>query len=140
MLPRNLDELIDLAKLNSGAKSDRELARKIGVAHLHHYRRRGVIPDDDTAMRLAELAGLPGPVVLALCHQWAAERDQQDAVAKAWAEIRDLLVKASAKLMILFALLSYSPTEGKSAISIAATQGPVAISSITESTLCDIRV
>ena len=110
--PRTLDDLLDMAKARAGIHSDNALARALGIKNLAPYRRRGVIPNDETALKLAELAGLPGPVVLALCHQWAAERDEQDAVARAWREILKRVAQSAAALLLALSILSI-PNGGK---------------------------
>jgi len=63
-----IPDLLDLAKEENNIKSDRQLAAALGLAHLHPYRTKGVIPNDITAFRLAELCGMEARQVLTICH------------------------------------------------------------------------
>ena len=94
-----IDQLLDMAKAKSGIPSDRALARALGITNLSPYRTKGVIPDDNTAIKLAELCGLPPEQVLIICHLAKAE---SGAVHEVWNKI----LKMAANACIVWALVA----------------------------------
>ncbi len=104
-------EMLDMAKKKNGIRSDRELARRLGLTAVHHYRTKHVIPDDATALKLAELAGLPPEEVLLTCH---VLRLRQTKGGEAPARVfLDMLRKIAAGIVLSAAfLLAAPPSEG----------------------------
>jgi len=86
-----IPELLDLAKNRNSLKSDRELARRLDLTAVHAYRTKGVIPDDTTALKLADLCGLPPEQVLITCHLAKAE---SGAVHEVWNKVLKMAVNA----------------------------------------------
>lgn len=84
-------KLLDIAKNRNTIKSDRALARALGITNVVHYRKRNVIPDDTTALKLAELCGLPPEQVLITCHLAKAEKG---AVHDAWNKVLKMAANA----------------------------------------------
>ena len=63
-----LDQVLDLAKARNDIKSDRGLARELGIANLAFYRNGMTYPSDATCVRLAALADLPPQALIAAVH------------------------------------------------------------------------
>jgi hypothetical protein len=100
---QTIPELLDLAKKRKGLSSDRALAKALELTAVHHYRTKGVIPDDETAIRLAELCGLPAEQVLITCHLLKAPSGE---VMDVW---RSVFKKAVNLAIVLAALVSVAP-------------------------------
>lgn len=100
----NTQELLSAVKASQGITSDYRLARFLGVTdntvgNWQHGRRR---PDDDTAIRLCELAGIdPAPVLAAL----AAERASTPEARRAWEGIAAKLQHAGLAAAVLSAVI-----------------------------------
>ena len=103
-----INELLDLAKEKQGLKSDRALARALDLAHVTPYRTKGVIPDDNTAFRLAELCELPAEEVLITCHIAKAPSLE---VVKIWNNLLKMVANGCIVIATLLALFSAAPTQ-----------------------------
>ena len=101
-------ELLAAVKSAQGITSDYRLARFLGVSdqtvgNWQHGRRR---PDDETALRLAELAGLdPDAVLLGL----TAERATDEPARQAWERIAARLARAGAAMAVACVTVTGTP-------------------------------
>jgi len=106
----NAIELIDAAQAAQGLPSDYALAARLGTtrAALSSYRTGRSKPDDTTAAKLAEMAGLDPGQVIAWMH---ADRAKDPAARAMWESIAERLKAgaATAACAILAAGISGSP-------------------------------
>ena len=63
---RDMDFYIEKAQLNSNYKSDRMLSLALGKNPnlINYYKRKGVLPSDETMLKLAEIAGVDAWIAL----------------------------------------------------------------------------
>lgn len=104
----NTRELIAAVKAAQGITSDYRLARFLGVTdqtvgNWQHGRRR---PDDETAIRLAGLAGLDPDAVLVALYE---ERATDEASRAAWARIASRLARAGVAGVVAVLAVTGSP-------------------------------
>jgi transcriptional regulator with XRE-family HTH domain len=73
-----LDQMLDQAKERQNLTSDRKLAEALGKrgSYITFYRRRGNYPDNDTLLRLAELAEIDPSEALILLNIWRTKSDE----------------------------------------------------------------
>ena len=102
-------EIIDRAKSLTGIKSDRQLARKIGVqpSNIVNWKRGRNLPGDETMKAIASLADIEPRLALAYLDYWRAPRSTRFARY----EIIEAL-RASA-IAVFIALALSSPSETK---------------------------
>lgn len=109
----DVNRLLDDAKEKLGTKSDRALARYIGVVPqaVNFYRLRGGLPSPDTAVRLARLAGQDPEKVVADLLVAQYKGDDPDTL-RILRSIRDRISKgaAAALAFIVIALTLSSPS------------------------------
>jgi len=110
---RTIPELLDLAKVRSGIKSDRQLGSLLGRSNIAPYRTKGEIPNDKTAFKLAKLCGLPAEEVLITCHLWRIKSGGD--VMEAWGRVFKKVVGAA---IVLYVSLTASPTPSSAACTI----------------------
>jgi len=109
---KHICDLLDLAKARNEIKSDRGLARALGITNVVHYRKRNVIPDDKTALKLAELCGLPPEQVLITCHLAKAESGE---VHDVWNKVLKMAANACIVLVLAANLIACpAPVSGQS--------------------------
>ena len=88
----SINDILDAAKeairqrTPSGLVSDRMVAAAIGVSEITRYRKNKALPDDFTAIKIAELAGLDPRQVLVFIHLKRAERGE---VVNVWQSVFD---------------------------------------------------
>ena len=103
MVNPSREDFFKAAQAGAGAKSQRALARHLGMLHetLHSYKiGRTTIPDDIT-VRLADLAGFDHAEALILARLWQADGLALSAYETAIAAIR----KAAAALIMISAVV-----------------------------------
>lgn len=114
-----IPELLDMAKKRNGFSSDRQLALALGHSNIAQYRTRGVVPNDETALKLAELCGLPAERVLLTCHVWRLKQTKGgEAPARVF---MDMLRKLAAGIVL--ALVLALPYAGRAASSVHRATG-----------------
>ena len=76
-MTESLHEYLDLCKELTNTKSDRNLARKIGLSHgaVSEWRRGKNMPDENAILALAKRAGLDETEALILLNLWKSEGD-----------------------------------------------------------------
>jgi len=105
-----IPQLLDLAKKKNKLTSDRQLATSLGLAHLHPYRTKGVIPNDLTALKLADLCGLDAKEVLLTCHMCRIRQIVDGAeVEDVYFDILKIVRKSAAAILIAVSLGLLSP-------------------------------
>ena len=110
-----IPQLLDLAKKRNNIPSDRKLGLAIGRANLAPYRTKGEIPNDDTAIKLAELCGLPPHEVLLTCHILKAGAGESPEVHTEWKHILKMVSNACIAAVFV-AGLTYSPAGARAAV------------------------
>lgn len=109
---RDISWYIEEAKAKSGAKSDRKLCEMLGMAEnaTHAWKKRNVLPSDETMMKLAQIAGVDPWTALLDLNMWRSQGAAQNVY-------RSILekIKASIVIIALLGALSASPAsaEGK---------------------------
>jgi len=106
----SIPDFLDIAKKINGFKSDRQLARALGITATHQYRTKGVIPDDMTAFKLADLCGLPAHEVLITCHMLKAAAGEHPETHGLWKDVLKMVSNACIVLATL-GFLTFSPTQ-----------------------------
>ena len=107
-----LDKLLDT--LSERAGSDRKIAPMLGVAFatISAWRTRRAFPEDDQAVKLAELLKMPDEYVLAVVR---SERTKSERAKKAWrriaAQFRDAAVVAVVAVGAAVGALTPSPAQ-----------------------------
>jgi len=124
---KTITELLDLAKTINGIKSDRQLATALGKTSVHQYRTKGVIPEDDTAIRLAELCTMKPETVVALCHMAKAKTPEESNLWKHFYKMA-----ASACLVLVLSAGVFTPTTAQ------ANEEKSFLSCSTSYPLCDV--
>ena len=113
-MSHTIDWYIDRALDSSGAPSDRELSRRLGLAanSLNNYRMKRAWPSDEAMLRLAELAGADPDVALMDLNAWRAKGD---AARDRYSRLARMLEKvgASAAVAIVAIVGIAAPTETK---------------------------
>jgi hypothetical protein len=101
-------QILDLAKSNSGLASDYKLGVVLGVttSALSNYRHNRSSPDDSIGSKLAELAGLDGGYVLACLH---AERSRDDQTRSLWRSVASRLAKTGATAAVASLFVGGTP-------------------------------
>ena len=99
---RTVDYLDELAKLTDTG-SDYAVAKLLGVSRqwVSHYR-RGRTFSDETAVKVAQLLGIPPGIILADMH---AERASSDDVATAWRQVAETLKKSAAAVLAVVVMV-----------------------------------
>lgn len=110
-MDRNLDWYIETAKIRSGASSDRKICEMLGMAEnaVHAWKKKRVLPSDETMMKLAAIAGVDPWTALLDLNMWRSQGAAQDVY-------RSILekIKASIVIMALLGALSASPASAES--------------------------
>lgn len=119
-----IPELLELAKTRNGFKSDRQLGKALGRSNLAPYRTKGEIPNDLTAMKLADLCGLPPHEVVINCHLLKAAQSEHPSAQDLW---QGVLKMVSNACIVLAAL-------GFMALKPAASEAGIQGQSFTQST------
>lgn len=70
----DLFEYVEKAKKRSGAKSDRKLCDMLGVSNnmITHYKNKNTLPNDETMIKLAAIAGVDPTQALLDLNVWRA--------------------------------------------------------------------
>ena len=109
-----VDWYIDRALDSSGAPSDRELSRRLGLGPtaINNYRIGRAWPSDEAMVKLAELAGVDPDIALLELNSWRAK---EEAVRKRYSRLAKVLEKAGAMVaataIFIGTLLSAPTTE-----------------------------
>jgi len=135
---RTIEELLQLAKDNIGTKSDRELARQLGLTTVSTYRKKNVIPDDMTAFKLADLCGLPAHEVLITCHLLKAAAGEHPETHGIWKDVLKMVPNACIVLAAL-GFLTLNPTTA-TAKETPQKWGYCSLSTLTKYPLCDVVI
>ncbi|MBL4775238.1 MAG: hypothetical protein JKY87_04200 [Mariprofundus sp.] len=97
----------------------RQLAAALKLTGITPYRRKNVIPDDFTAMKLADLCNLPGHEVMITCHLLKAAQGEHPETHGLWKDVLKMVSNACIVLAALgFLTLSPPSAEAKNAVSV----------------------
>lgn len=114
---QNTIGFLDAVKSKTGAESDYQLAKVLGVTRggISSYRTGRTFFDDKMAVKVAGVLGIDAGIVLAAAH---AERAKSEAERAAWTSIFEKLGGLAAGVVMGFAVASPNPAqasvEGKS--------------------------
>lgn len=105
---------LDEAENRGVVRNDAEIATRIGVARsaVSRWRAGERAPDDEQAIALAELLGIPEGEMLAEC---AAARAKSPATRAAWERIAKLASTTTACLVLTAANFFFSPSTAEAA-------------------------
>jgi len=111
--------LLDLAKKETGLPSDNQLALKLGRTNITQYRTKGVIPDDSTAIKLAELCGMKPEMVIATCHAAKAKTKEEKNI---WNHFYKMAAAAAVTGLMVSGGVSVVPQDANAQESVALSQ------------------
>ena len=98
----NIDEMVDRAKEYSGCKSDRELARKLGISQtaINYYRTKRSWPSEDYIIRIAHLARIDPAEAVVMLNIWRAKGPELEVYQKILSRLR----QTAAALLVALAV------------------------------------
>jgi transcriptional regulator with XRE-family HTH domain len=104
------------AKEKQGLRSDRALAKKIGItqASIQKLVIGETIPKDETMIKVAELAGVPMEQALVDLQIWRAEKMKNSKVKSFWKNLHKMVASVALVLAFIIALPSSSKSAEKS--------------------------
>ncbi len=99
---RDISWYIDKAKEESGAGSDRKICEMLGMAEnaTHAWRKRNVLPSDDTMMKLAKIARIDPYIALLDLNMWRSDGEAK----KAYASMLKKITAVFVALIIVFSI------------------------------------
>jgi len=109
---KTIKQLLDLAKKKQHLPSDNQLALKLGRTNITQYRTKGVVPDDTTAIRLAELCDLPPELVVSICHLAKAKTPEE---SNLWQHIYKMA--SAACLVLVMSTSIFTPNQAQASSS-----------------------
>lgn len=109
---RSLDDYLDLAKQNTGVKSDRELSKKFGGHQtIHQWRVRKALPSDEKMVLLAEMACIPEDEALAELGFWRSVSRNETHAAQVYRRMLQRLTQSAAALCLAFLVFFMLPVD-----------------------------
>ncbi len=99
-MERDINFYLDRALERSGCTSDRKLSLLLGkgIGAVGFYRARGVLPEDDTMLHLAKIAGIDPAIALLDLSSWRTEGEARLTYSKILQKITGCVLIGAALL------------------------------------------
>lgn len=111
----DVQELLEAALERQKLPSYRQLSLRLGLSagSVHHFQKHGIIPSEDTAIRLAEMAGRDPQMVVIELRELKAESAPARAI---WSQVKRSLKQSAAALPLLAYIAVTAPGEARAYI------------------------
>lgn len=107
----SIETMLNLVKENHEIKSDRQLAKVLGVKNMGDYRKEnGSVFSDEIALKIAQMSGLKPELVLASCKGATAKKKADVESQKVWERIYKTALGSASISLLITTILMYPAT------------------------------